>query len=89
MLESYKLYKNKRGKFVSFELREGWTHYELRYVNHRGRHKFIRFVEVGDEYALIESLKLVEATPAEQALNALYISSSELEVKEWEWEHTL
>lgn len=88
MLESYKLFKNKRGKFISLELREGWTRYELRYINHRGRHKFIKFVELGDEDALVKSLKLKEASIAEQALNALYISSPELEVQEWEWEHS-
>lgn len=89
MLESYKLFKNKRGKFISLELHQGHTRWEMKYINHRGRHKFIRFVKVGDEDALVKSLELKEATMSEQALNALYISSPELEVTEWEWEHTL
>lgn len=87
MLTSFKLYKNKRGKFISLELREGWDKYELRYINKKGRHKFLQYVSVGDEEALVKSLKLKDASVLEYAKNAMCIASPELMVQEWEWEH--
>lgn len=84
MLTEFKLYKNPRGRFISLELHDGIEKYQMRYINKNGKHKFIRYVNLGHEYALIESLKLQEASITEQALNSLYISSPELQVNEWD-----
>ena len=82
MLESYKLYKNDRGRFISLEQNKGWPHYKAYMISKSGKHRFIKFIDIGDEASFITKLKLVEASQVEYALNALYRASPELEAND-------
>ncbi len=83
MLESYKLYKNNRNRFVSLEQEDGWDYYKVYMIGRRGTHKFIKFIDVKDESKYVGDLKLQEATEVEYALNALYRISPEMERQGW------
>ncbi len=75
MLTEFKLYKNDRGRFVSFELVEDRSHYSTYLIGRGGQHSFISFVHVKNFDAFVEKLKLKEADETELALAALYRSN--------------
>ena len=82
MLSSFKLFKNKRGRFVSFELDENKNHYEAYFITKQGRHSFITYVLVDNEQEYIDKLELKEASEVEHIKAVLYRINSDLENKD-------
>jgi len=75
---SFKLYKNPRGRFISLELIKDTDHYGAYFIGHQGQHSFISFVDEKNIPEYIEKLCLIEADDVEQAKAALYRINNDL-----------
>ncbi len=80
MLSSYKVYKNPRGRFVSFELKEKTNQYVTFLIGRNGKHSFITYVDIGNEEDFIKKLNLTVASDVEHAKVALYRSNTNMAV---------
>jgi len=78
MLSSYKVYKNPRGRFVSFELKETTNQYVTFLIGRNGKHSFITYVDIENEKGFIEKLNLTIADEIEHAKIALYRSNENM-----------
>lgn len=80
MLSSYKVYKNPRGRFISFELKEKTNQYVTFLIGKNGKHSFITYVDIENEKDFIEKLNLTIADDVEHAKIALYRSNESMAV---------
>jgi len=78
MLSSYKVYKNKRGRFISFELEEKSNQYATFLIGKNGKYSFVTYVDMDNEDNFINKLGLKLADEIEHAKIALYRSSTNM-----------
>jgi len=80
MLSSYKVYKNPRGRFISFELKKETNQYITFLIGKNGKHSFITYVDIENEEDFIKKLDLTIADEVEHAKIALYRSNENMAV---------
>ena len=80
MLAAYKLYKNQRGRYISFELDVEENVYRTYLIGRKGIYSFVSSVKPENEDNVVKKLNLTLASEEEHAKIALFRSNENLKM---------